>query len=115
LSTLIWPELDFDFLVLKSGMHAASSHEGVVDAVERDIGVAILEEKVNNFQVVDVLEVIADAAVGHVVSGEADDQVASMTFHVNTASCGLFDPGLATVPVQGDLMRVSTDIGKLRK
>jgi hypothetical protein len=73
LSTLVWPELDSDFLVLETGMHAASSHESVVDAVKRYVGVTIFEEEVDNFEIVNVLKVVTDAAVGHVVSGEADD------------------------------------------
>ena len=52
---------DFHAFVCASRHHAGSGKERVVDRVERDVGVAMLEGNADDYDVVDMVQVLPDS------------------------------------------------------
>ena len=56
-------EIPFDFhaFVCPSRHHAGSGKERVVDGIERDVGVAMLEGDADDYDVVNMVQVLSDS------------------------------------------------------
>jgi hypothetical protein len=68
--------VDATILVREAGVQALASDDDIVDRVERDEGLTGSDVDIDDFKVVDVLQLIGDGLAGHIVLDVTDHRAA---------------------------------------
>ena len=106
LRTFIWVEFNAHALVLLSRVHTTSGCEGVRDTVQRNEAVIMREPDADNFEIVNMIEVVADRLISHVRLGEPNDKVACGVTVGDPTCKTVAKVGLAIVPCDRHLLLV---------